>query len=324
MNKISALLVLLLINGIVVPDGNLDSMEDVITSIGIVKEKTVGGNELFTTLVIGIQARENRYYRLLQEDDIITGGKIYRGVNFINIHGLSIHKNEVLKYRLELKKGERIASRKMELVINYNELINKGKVTDTVKKKGFGLGMFIENRLILYQRRALNIRVTPQEMALEQSKTVLPRDGTDRMTTPDFMTNSISLLNVALMGVKLLVNKIKKDKAARETKKVSIASTNLIRASKVDLSRSCTARKSEAPRRNASSLVSAAVDAVNIKTGISRSSRSSRIDCRISSPLIFGIFTSRSTMSGRFTRTISSAADASVVVMKLPKPSSSR
>jgi hypothetical protein len=130
-----------------------------IATIGLLKDKTFSSSDLPKFLTLAVETGQPTHYRLSHREDILAGGIMKKGFNYFEIPAASLfEKTDTHIYSLELKAGDLIVRKNIILKIACDFPENSGQVDDSVKSSGFGVAMFIENRLIAYHKKTVKVR----------------------------------------------------------------------------------------------------------------------------------------------------------------------
>ncbi len=162
-----------------------------ITQIGLIKDSAFNRSALPDHLTLGIEISNDTHYRLLykkwaaptpQDDtqsaekirgsenvhfshtfspginkkEVAAGGLLREGFNFIEIPAARLfNESETHHYILDLKAGDLTVHKEIELNITCHRPDNSGQVKDKIRKSGYGVAMFIQNRLIAIHKKSV-------------------------------------------------------------------------------------------------------------------------------------------------------------------------
>lgn len=162
-------------------------INSLISSLGLVKGTLFTGSKLPQNLVLGIEVPKNIYFRLISEDRSVAAGILQEGFNFIEIPTAGLFKQSgVHKYTLDLRAGETgetgetMQSLPFLLDIQCDLQSNSGQVREEVRKVGFGLALFVQNRLVAFHKKSIRFRsLLPQEQSRRERQMQVMGRGAD-------------------------------------------------------------------------------------------------------------------------------------------------
>ena len=92
----------------------------------------------------------------INKEDVAAGGMLRKGFNFIEIPAARLfNESEPHHYILDLKAGDLIIHKRIKLSITCDRPGNSGQVKDNVRESGYGVAMFIRNRLIAFHKKSV-------------------------------------------------------------------------------------------------------------------------------------------------------------------------
>ncbi len=198
-----------------------------ISSLGLVKGTLFAGSALPQYLVLGIEVSQNVYYRLMSEDRSVAGGILQEGFNFIQIPTAGLfQKSGIHKYTFDLRvgdAGERSQNLAFLLDIQCDLQSNSGQVREEVRKAGYGLALFVQNRLVAFHKKSIQFRsLLPQEKSRkERQLDVMGRraDGPLQFMGEQHPQAVVPIIPMAVLAYKYLLKPALKKKV-EETVKV--------------------------------------------------------------------------------------------------------
>lgn len=148
-------------------------INSLISSLGLVKGTLFTGSKVPQNLVLGIEVPKNVYYRLMSEDHPVGAGMLQEGFNFVEIPAAGLFKESgVHKYTLDLRAGEAgevTQSLPFLLDIRCDVQSNSGQVREEVRRAGFGLALFVQNRLVAFHKKSIQFRsILPQDLSRKE------------------------------------------------------------------------------------------------------------------------------------------------------------
>jgi len=161
-----------------------------ITRIGLFKDSAFNRSALPDHLTLGIEISNDTHYRLLykrvapaaqdatlpadeskdsenvhfshtffpdiNKEGVAAGGLLRKGFNFIEIPAARLfNESKTHHYILDLKAGDLTVHKEIELTITCHRPDNSGQVKDKIRKSGYGVAMFIQNRLIALHKKSV-------------------------------------------------------------------------------------------------------------------------------------------------------------------------
>jgi hypothetical protein len=129
-----------------------------VSEMAFVKSDIYQGPSPPDKLIIGIDIASDAYYRLSDKGGVVKGGLLKRGFNSISIKADDFfQKSGIHPYFLDLKKGDLIVSKQIEIDIQIEfsvKVKRKIKVTDKpVANPEFKISMFVGNELIIESKK---------------------------------------------------------------------------------------------------------------------------------------------------------------------------
>jgi hypothetical protein len=92
----------------------------------------------------------------INKKEVAAGGLLRKGFNFIEIPAARLfNESEIHHYILDLKAGDLTVRKEIELNITCHRPDNSGQVRDKIRKSGYGVAMFIQNRLIAIHKKSV-------------------------------------------------------------------------------------------------------------------------------------------------------------------------
>ena len=221
--------------------------DSLITSLGLVKGNLLDGSVPPKFLVLGIEVKQNTYYRLMSEDQSIASGLLQEGPNFIEIPASGMfQRSRTYNYILyskpanperngnvgnvidivsadnipKISNGEQTLAFSLNIVSNLS--VNSGQVREEIRKTGYGLALFVQNRLIAFHKKSVQYRnLFPQDRSRkEQELNYMGRrpDNPLQFIGEHHPQATMPILPMALMAGKFLLKKAhdkKKEEAAK-------------------------------------------------------------------------------------------------------------
>ncbi|MCX6584176.1 MAG: TonB C-terminal domain-containing protein [Candidatus Aminicenantes bacterium] len=150
-------------------------INSLISSLGLVKGTLFAGSVLPQNLVLGIEVSQKVYYRLMSEDRSVGGGILQEGFNFIEIPAAGLFKDSgIHKYTLDMRvgeAGETMQSLSFLLDIRCDLQSNSGLVREEVRRAGYGLALFVQNRLVAFHKKSIQFRsLLPQDKSRKERR----------------------------------------------------------------------------------------------------------------------------------------------------------
>lgn len=123
--------------------------------MGLVENMAFKGSDVPSQLTLGVEVENGAQYRLLYRSQVVAGGLMQKGFNFVRVPTKGLFKGSANHpYRLELKVGKFTVGKNFKLNITCDLPGNSGQVKQEIRAAGYGVAMFIENRLIAYHKKA--------------------------------------------------------------------------------------------------------------------------------------------------------------------------
>jgi TonB family protein len=148
-------------------------INSLISSLGLVKGTMFTGSVFPQNLILGIEVPKSVYYRLMSDDRSVAAGLLQQGFNFVEIPAAGLFKESgIHKYTLDLRvgeTGETTQSLSFLLDIRCDQQSNSGQVREEVRKAGFGLALFVQNRLVAFHKKSIQFRsIMPQDLSRKE------------------------------------------------------------------------------------------------------------------------------------------------------------
>jgi len=129
-----------------------------VSEMAFVKSDIYQGPSPPDKLIIGIDIASDTYYKLSGEEGVIKGGLLKQGFNSISIKADDFfQKSGIRTYFLDLKKGDLIVSKEVEIDIQIESPVKvkrKIEVTDKpVPNPEFKISMFVGDELIIESKK---------------------------------------------------------------------------------------------------------------------------------------------------------------------------
>ncbi|MCP5102338.1 MAG: hypothetical protein GY950_03115 [bacterium] len=199
-----------------------------VSRLGLVRDSAFRRSVLPRELTVGVEMDKETHYRLLYRGEVLAGGLLQKGFNFIQLPTAGLFRQSgTHAYVLDLKAGELTVQKSFQLDVKCYSPGNSGQVKDYIRKSGYGVAMFIENRLIAYHKKS----VTQHRLTVEDNHK-LRRMG-DRLVgrPPDPLNReekalqraSLPVLAIPMLAYKHLI----KPKLKKKPKKVILTFDNL-------------------------------------------------------------------------------------------------
>ena len=242
-----------------------------ITNFGLIKDNAFNRSTLPGHLTLGIEISNDAHYRLLykrvapaaqdailpadesensvnvhfsrklsqsiNKGEVAAGGLLRKGFNFVEIPADRLFKrSDTHHFVLDLKEGDLNVHKEIELNIICDLPANSGQVKDTIRKSGYGVAMFIQNRLIAFHKKSVKYRKLSWEEKDKQKRrgdwlTGRPPDplGTEEK---ELQRMSFPVLSIPVSFFKRSIKPIVKEKPKKQIKTYNhLAATFLIKDS---------------------------------------------------------------------------------------------
>ena len=148
-----------------------------VVQTGLLKDSSFKGSLLPKYITMAVEMGMSTDYRLVYGEEVVSAGIMQKGFNFIELPAAPLFKrSEMHVYTLALKAGDLIVHKEIVLDIKCRYPENSGQMKPQIKKKGFGVAMFIENRLVAYHKKTVKVR------RLSRMETDRMMRNADRMT----------------------------------------------------------------------------------------------------------------------------------------------
>jgi hypothetical protein len=117
------------------------------------------------TILLGVEMASDVYYKLMDDEKILKGGRFHRGYNAIAIQAWKIFREPgVLSLTLEFKAGDFIVQRELLIGVQMDYVGIMGKPSGGSKDEEFLLEMFFGSELLASSRKSLP---SAREMGIE-------------------------------------------------------------------------------------------------------------------------------------------------------------
>jgi hypothetical protein len=189
----------------------------VILRTGLIRDRAFENSSLPDRVTVGVEMSVSVNYRLMHKDQMLRGGVLAQGLNFIRIPAAGLFdKSGVHRYSLDMKSGDLTIQKEIVLDITCQRPDDSGQATDKMRETGYGVAMFIENRLIAFhkktvKRHRLSRAQMDRNLRLGDRLVGRPPDPLD-IEGKQFERASIPILAIPVMAYKYLKPKLKKKK----------------------------------------------------------------------------------------------------------------
>ena len=132
----------------------------IVQRVGLVLNEAFRSTELPGRLALGIDMKIPAYFKLLREDnDVIAAGQLLPGDNrvMLSTDGF-FQRSGIHSYWLELFENGRRWQRHIQLDLKIEKKVDSGQLDDEIRRSGYGVAIFMEARLLAYDRRPLPVR----------------------------------------------------------------------------------------------------------------------------------------------------------------------
>ena len=100
-----------------------------------------------------------KLFPAINKEGAAAGGLLRKGFNFVEITAARLFKrSDTHRFVLDLKVGDLIVHKEIELNIVCDLPVNSGQVKDKIRESGYGVAMFIQNRLIAFHKKSVKHR----------------------------------------------------------------------------------------------------------------------------------------------------------------------
>ncbi len=100
-----------------------------------------------------------KLFPAINKEEVAAGGLLRKGFNFVEIPADRLFKrSDTHRFILDLKAGDLIVHKEIELNIICDLPANSGQVKDKIRESGYGVAMFIQNRLIAFHKKSVKHR----------------------------------------------------------------------------------------------------------------------------------------------------------------------
>jgi len=125
-----------------------------ITDIALINGKIYHRSFPPAKILIGIDIRNDAYYKLSDKENIIKGGLLIKGFNLINIDAYYLfEKSESHLYFLGIKAGDLILKKEIEINIKLDSHEEAEKAENEIENIEYKLFMFIGDQLIVSSKK---------------------------------------------------------------------------------------------------------------------------------------------------------------------------
>jgi len=194
-----------------------------VVQTGLLKDSSFKGSLLPKYITLAVEMGMSTDYRLVYGEEVVSAGIMQKGFNFIELPAAPLfERSETHVYTLALKAGDLIVQKEIVLAIKCRYPENSGQMKPHIKKSGFGVAMFIENRLVAYHKKTVKVRrLSPMEtdrmMRNADRLTGRPPNPLD-MEEKSLQRASIPVLAIPMLAYKHLIKpKLKKKKKIVKT-----------------------------------------------------------------------------------------------------------
>jgi len=192
-----------------------------VVQIGLLKDSSFKGSLPPKYITLAVEMGMSTDYRLVYGEKVVSAGIMQKGFNFIELPAAPLfERSETHVYTLALKAGDLIVQKEIVLDIKCRYPENSGQMKPHIKKSGFGVAMFIENRLVAYHKKTVKVRrlsrmETDKMMRNADRLTGRPPNPLD-MEEKSLQRASIPVLAIPMLAYKHLIKpKLKKKKVIK-------------------------------------------------------------------------------------------------------------
>ncbi len=190
---------------------------------GLLKDSSFKSSRLPRYLTLAVEMGMSTHYRLVYKEKVVSAGIMKKGFNFIELPAAPLfERSDSHVFALDLKAGDLIVQKEIVLDIACRYPENSGQMKEPVRKSGFGVAMFIENRLVAYHKKSVKVRrLSPMEtdkmMRRADRLTGRPPNPLD-IEEKSLQRASIPVLAIPVLAYKYLIKpKLKKKKKIIKT-----------------------------------------------------------------------------------------------------------
>lgn len=194
-----------------------------VVQTGLLKDSSFKGSALPKYLTLAVEMGMSTNYRLVYGEKVVSAGIMQKGFNFIELPAAPLfERSGTHLFTLGLKAGDLIVQKEIVLDIKCRYPENSGQMKPQVRKSGFGVAMFIENRLVAYHKKSVKIRSlsfmeTDKMMRNADRLTGRPPNPLD-IEEKSLQRASIPVLAIPMLAYKHFVKpKLKKKKKVIKT-----------------------------------------------------------------------------------------------------------
>lgn len=216
-----------------------------VIEVGLIKDKTGKTLAPPEKLVLGIDISMEAYYKLSDEENVIKGGLLRRGLNIVDIDAMGLFEESGTHvYFLDLKFGDLIIKKEIEIDIHLDSPGGDSGTPGQVRDPEYELSMFVGNQLIVTGKK-----VPFKGASFEIEKPRLPEGyGPFYEIEKEYkspMLNSFSILDAAGAVydlIKKAIGKKKRQKSMRPIQKHKQLTVTFLRRDSEGVSREVNAR----------------------------------------------------------------------------------
>lgn len=213
--------------------------------IGLIGEKTGKTLAPPEKLVLGIDISVEAYYKLSDEENVIKGGLLRRGLNIVDIDATGLFEETGTHfYFLDLKSGDLIIKKEIEIDIHLDSPAVDSETPSQARDPEYGISMFVGDQLIVTGKKFLF-----KGASFEIEKPRLPEGyGPFYEIEKEYkspMLNSFSILDAAGVVydlIKKAIGKKKRRKSERPIQKHTQLTVTFLRRDSEGVSREINAR----------------------------------------------------------------------------------
>lgn len=217
----------------------------VVIEIGLIEGKTDKTIAPPEELVLGIDISMEAYYKLSDEENVIKGGFLRRGLNVVDMEAKGLFEESGAHiYFLDLKVGDLILKKEIEIDIHLDSTGDDSETQRQVRDPEYELSMFVGDQLIVTGKK-----VPFRGASFEIEKPPLPEGyGPFYEIEKEYkspMLNSFSILDAAGVLydlIKKAIDKKKRQKSYRPIQKHKQLTVTFLRRDSEGISREINAR----------------------------------------------------------------------------------
>lgn len=195
---------------------------------GLLKDGSFKGTHVPKYLTLAVEMGKSTHYRLVYKEKVVSAGIMQKGFNFIELTAAPLfERSDTHIYTLDLKAEDLIVQKEIVLNITCRYPENSGQMKAPVRKSGFGVAMFVENRLVAYHKKSVKVR----RMSYEDTDKMMR--NADRLTgrppNPlDIEEKSLQRASFPVLAIPMLAYKhLIKPKLKKKKKKIIKTFTHL-------------------------------------------------------------------------------------------------